>query len=157
MNHKDLLGMVFSEFENGLDMLNFSEISRRCYQIFQQNIKIEDMNITNEKQMKNIHGQLHGICRGWWANGKLWYKHNYLSGQKHGICRTWYINGKLAYKHNHYQNKKHGICRRWYKNGQLSCEHKYHHGKKHGICRGWHPDGRLEYEDNYLSSSQIEK
>jgi len=93
MNHKDLLGVIFLEIENGHDMINFSEISRRCHQIFHQYIKIEDREYW--KQMKNIHGQLHGICRGWHTNGQLQYEWNYLHGQKHGILRGWYQNGQL--------------------------------------------------------------
>jgi len=121
MLHKDLLQLVFLEFEDGHDMINFSELNRKCHQIFHQHIKIED-NINN-KIMKNIHGQKHGIYREWYSNGQLRYEHNYVHDLKHGICYGWYPNGQLKYEDNYFHGQKHGICRRWYPNGQLGHEY----------------------------------
>jgi len=65
MHHKDLLQLVFLKFEDGHDMLNFSEINRKCNRIFHQHIKIEKNEKEHEYGMKKHQGQLHGICRGW--------------------------------------------------------------------------------------------
>jgi len=135
MLHKDLLNLVFLEFENGHDMINFSELNHKCNQIFRQQIKIEDD--LDIKLMYNNQGQKHGIARTWYPTyltGQLWYEENYVRGQRHGISRGWYESGKLEYKHNYYQN-------------QL-----------HGICRAWHPTEKLWFEDNYIHGQrQIEK
>jgi len=128
MHHKDLLQLVFLEFENGHDMLNFSEINRKCNQIFRQHIKIEK----NEKEygMKKHQGQLHGISRKWRNDGKLWYEDNCYQHQLHGIYREWHKNGQLRYEINYYQDQLHGICRAWYQNGKLHYELNYHCGTK---------------------------
>jgi len=111
MNHKDLLGAVFLEIENGHDMLNFSEISRRCYQIFHRHIKI-------------IHTQVHA---------PFVIKYSYMINhqvQRHGINRWWYSNEKLMYETNWYRNQYHGIRRGWYSDGRFEYEDNYHYGKK---------------------------
>jgi len=117
---KDLLNLVFLELENGHTMINFSEISRKCNQIFNQNIKITTYR--TQKFMKNIQGQKHGISRVWYQNGQLRYENNYLHNDKHGIQRAWYKNGQLAYKQNWFRGARHGICRTWTSNGQLNNE-----------------------------------
>jgi len=128
MYHKDLLNLIFLEFEDGRNMLNFSEINRKCHQIFYQHIKIE----ANQRNtwMENMQGQLHGILHGWYSSGKMRYKLNYIQDQRHGICRWWYANGQLAYEHNYMHDQKHGISRGWYENEKLIYEHHYHHGQK---------------------------
>jgi len=133
--HKDILQLVFLELDHGHDMLNFSELNRKSNQIFQQRIRIIYKPATNYfiKYMENNHHQKHGINRGWYEIGKLYYEHNYMHGQKHGINRMWYATGKLDYADN------------------------YHQGQLHGICRGWNSDGKLMYEDNYHHGTQIEK
>jgi len=131
--HRDILQLIFLELEHGRDMLNFSEVSRRCQQFFQQQIKIIHKPATwrqyERKYMKNNHNREHGIRRGWY-NGKLTFENNYLDGQLHGISRGWYSNGQLSYEENFYQDQPHGICRGWYPNGQLVHEYNYVHGQK---------------------------
>jgi len=107
MYHKDLLNLVFLKLENGHDMINFSEINRKCNQIFHQQIKIMTT-YANEKIMTNVHNHnhKHGICRWWHKNGQLWSEDNYLHGKQHGIQRAWYKNGELIYTKNYYHGKK---------------------------------------------------
>jgi len=128
MYHKDLLNLVFLELENGHDMINFSEISRKCNQIFHQQIKI--ITYQTQKFLENIQGQAHGISRGWYSDGQLRYEENYIQGQSYGICRGWYDNGQLWYEHNYFHNKLHGIQRAWYKNGKLQYKYTFVHGKQ---------------------------
>jgi len=152
--HKDLLQLVFLELDHGLDMLDFSELSHRCYQIFQQQIKIINKPETEYnyamKYMENncFHGQLHGISREWHKNGQLVHEHNYYQDQKHGVCRGWYYNGTFRYEHNYAQGRKHGICRRWNINGQSWFKTNYHYGTK---------IGKLRFKTNYHYGTKIEK
>jgi len=132
MYHKDLLNLVFLELENGHTMINFSEINRKCNQIFQQQIKIMTT-YSNEKIMTNVHNH------------------------KHGIYRRFYYNGQLLYDFNFLQGCKHGLWREWYEDGQLGLEKNYSHGQLHGICRWWHVNGQFWYEDNYIHGKKIEK
>lgn len=134
--HKDLITSVFLELDQGCDMLNFSEICRRCHQIFLQQIKVMHKPETDheyeEARMENSQGQQHGTC-----------------------CR-WYSNGKLRCKHNHFQDRRHGIFHDWWPNGQLWCEHNYIQGQYHGISRVWNALGELIYKYNYYHGSLIE-
>jgi len=150
---KDLLNLVFLEFENGHDMINFSEINRRCHQIFHKNIKVihklETETKYEQKYMKNNQDQKHGIRRGWRGNRQLKYEYNYIQGQLHGICIGWNKNGQFNSESNYYQGKYHGISRGWYSNGQLKYKTNYVRGQKKGISRGWYSNGVLGYEDHY--------
>jgi len=107
-------------------MLNFSELNRKSHQIFQQQIKITTG--VTEKIMKNNHHQKHGIRRGWYQNGQLWYESNYLQDQRHGIRRGWHENGQFWFETNYYHNKLHGISRGWDDGGKLNYEYNYHYG-----------------------------
>jgi len=128
MHHKDLLQLVFLKFEAGHDMLNFSEINRKCNQVFQQQIKIND-DQQYDKIMKNIYNQRHGICRVWRLTGQLYYEHNYYQGQLHGSSRGWWLNGQLMCEHNYLHSQRHGISRGWTENGKLWYKHNYIHGQ----------------------------
>jgi len=132
MYHKDLLNLVFQQFEDGHTMLNFSEISRKCHQIFSQHIKIEK-NRVGDKQMKNVCNQKHGIFRRWYANGKPMLECNYFHDEFHGIWREWYGNGQLILKCNYFHDELHGIFRRWFSNGQLMSEVNYVHNITHNM------------------------
>jgi len=109
---KDLLNIIFWELTDGHDMLNFSEISRKCYQIFQQYIQINYSYCQHFKlTMMIAKNNYHGLIR-------MWNKHvdtlvretNYRHGKMHGLCRGWYPSGVLWYHDNYYQNMMHGLC-----------------------------------------------
>jgi len=134
---KDILQLVFLELESGHDMINFSEISRKCYQIFHQQIEVvhipESRDAKKNIMMKNKRGQNHGLDRWWHANGQLLGEDNYFYNKMHGLERTWYQHGPL-----------------WY-------ETRWLHGKKHGYHYDWYPGGRLMYKRNYYHGQlQIE-
>jgi len=179
---KDLINLVFLEFENGHDMLNFGEINRKYRQVFLQHIVLERKNIKVAMYNRQTI-QKHGITRAWHDNGQLWYDHNYLNGMKHGTWYSWWSNGDISGVHNYFQNqrhgsysssypyakapghiyyyhlgKKHGTCRIWYSDQQIMSEINYYHGIKHGICREWKTNGQLASEVNYIHGiKQIEK
>lgn len=92
---KDILQLIFLEIEFGKDMINFSEISRRCHQIFQQIIKVERGH--NEIYMVNTQGQLHGLMREWDELDHLKMSLNWFRNEKHGysyrqLFLGWYYN-----------------------------------------------------------------
>jgi len=98
---KDILQLIFLEFDQGHDMLNFSEISRRCQRVFHEQIKIvhtpESSTHHEMKYMKNRQGQRHGLVRWWHSTGQLGYSANYFHGQTHGLAREWLPNGTVIY------------------------------------------------------------
>jgi len=99
--NKDVLHLIFQKFENGHDMLNFSEISRGCNKVFHHNIEIvskpEDSDFCARKYMKNKAGQYHGIRCALYPDGKFVYQTNYCHNLQHGIRREWFhiIYGRL--------------------------------------------------------------
>jgi len=179
---KDLLNLVFHAFEDGHDMLNFSEINRKCHQIFHQNIKIENNQLETEtkcerKYMKNNQDQKHGICR-YVSHREVKYEYNYVQGQLHGIAHAWYQDNTIYFEQRYYQGLLHGIQRAWYPNGILESvqtlylgnlhgflsrwrengtiryKYNYHHGQRHGISCGWTPNGQLLFTNNYVNGVQ---
>jgi len=119
---KDLLNLVFLEFEDGRDMLNFSEISRRCNQIFHQQIKIiycsnSDTHV-KYRSFTNNKCQLHGIDRVFHGS-QMTHDLHYLHGQKHGCQRGWYNEGQLWYERHFYHGKLRGMERIWGVDGSL--------------------------------------
>jgi len=108
MLHKDLLQLVFQELDHGHDMLNFSEISHRCNQIFHQEIKVSSsvhMSSTR-KYMTNRHQQYHGISKAWHWNGLLWYDMNLCHNQRHGISRVWLSNESIVCHKKYYHGRQ---------------------------------------------------
>jgi antitoxin component YwqK of YwqJK toxin-antitoxin module len=72
----------------------------------------------------NEQGQKHGPWKGYWSNGKLCYKANYLNDVLHGPWEGYGANGKLRFKVNHINGKQHGLWEYYYSNGELD-EIKY--------------------------------
>jgi len=98
---RDLLKLIFSEIEFGKDMINFSELSHRCNQIFHQNIKIRRQNQSASTYRKmsmfeNPHTYVqHGLYRMWHPNGKLWHSINRFRGRLHGVCTEYAKSGSI--------------------------------------------------------------
>jgi len=107
---KDLLSLIFWEIESGYDMLKFGEISRRCNQIFHNNLIV----------IKTIN------CK---TTCPRTYMRKRVFKQKHGLYKSWgYLPKQLFSEANIFHGKLHGIHREWYPTGQLEKEEKWHHG-----------------------------
>jgi len=162
MMHKDVLYLIFQEFEDGHDMLNFSEISQKCHQIFCRQIKIVHIPEThiNEKRifMANRKDQQHGIYRTWWSNGKLWYDINYHHGMVHGLSHIWNQWGQMTAETAYQYGLMHGIHRAWCPNTpSLWLEENYYQHTRHGIRRVWKNNGQLDSVEDYHHGTRIEK
>jgi len=158
---KDLLNLIFCEIEFGYDMMNFSEISRRCNQIFHQNLEVTRKGPTfGRRQIIYTRQRLthlkHGIYRIWLQKDHMCYESNYFHNEWHGTRRQWSIDGQLEYEENYFCGDSHGPWRRWYSNGQLGSEYNYHHQQQHGLFRRWSKTGQLEWEDKWHYGRQIE-
>jgi len=131
---RDLLNLAFHEFEDGHDMLNFSEINRMCNTIFHKHIQIvhevETFESDKTMYMTNKIGQRHGIYRVWWSNDILRSELNFSHGIAHGFVRRWNYLGQLWYEISYQYNYIHGLYRLWNNNGTLKYKKKYHHGHK---------------------------
>jgi len=96
---KDLLNLVFLELDDGKDMLNFSEISRRCNQIFSLEITVihyKQIYGYDKSKMVNNECQFHGLYRWWYSNGILGLERNYVRDEQIGLSRRWTWGGILV-------------------------------------------------------------
>jgi antitoxin component YwqK of YwqJK toxin-antitoxin module len=110
-----------------------------------------------------------GLCKGWYANGKLWYEYAYKDGQLDGEYKQWYASGKLmincTYKdgkcdnsndwwyeesqsENHV-NKNKKNYKIWYDDEQHKIICTMVNGKKNGLCKEWYKDNHLKVECTY--------
>ena len=56
---------------------------------------------------------------GYWDNGQLKYKHQYLNGKEHGEQLAYHSNGQLHYKWQYLDGKEHGEQSIYGLNGEL--------------------------------------
>jgi len=106
---KDLLGLVFGELDHGHDLMNFSEISHRCNQIFHQTLElIKETNCHQEYIVHTLHKK---------------------TKKCHGCYRV-SLGKSLLIQMNYYHHIPHGRCRHWAWGGRLLEDHTYHYGKK---------------------------
>jgi len=134
---KDLLGVVFLEFDHGLDMINFSEISSRCYQVFHQILEVVvkkpslfyDRNVYTRLRSTQ---QIHGLDLEW-EKGILTGKTNYVRHHKHGRQLTWhmsrYVPLYLMHDLNWFHGVRHGRSRSW-NSSEIEYDHMFHYGKQ---------------------------
>jgi len=158
---KDILQLIFLELDHGRAMFNFSELSRRCHQVFRQNIIIESRYYYDYqvriRSMVNKQNQYHGIYRRWYIDGKLGCDCNYVRGQLHGYCKEWYSNGGRCYTVNIRHGMKYGTCYYWYTNGNRKYIENYLHNQLHGLVREYFWNGSMCCEDYYHHGQKIEK
>jgi antitoxin component YwqK of YwqJK toxin-antitoxin module len=78
------------------------------------------------------------------------YQMNKLNeqGEQHGPWEGYYRNGNLSFKGNYVNGKKHGSFETYHSNGNLSCKGNYLNDKRHGPWEGYYYDGKL-YEIRY--------
>ena len=114
---------------------------------FQVIQNIDYLGYPREYILKN--GQEHGMIRGWYENGQLWYEKYWKNGQRHGLSRWWYHNGQLWREENWKNYQRHGLERWWHSNGQLEYEENWKNGQQHGRQYGWYPNSQLNYEENW--------
>jgi antitoxin component YwqK of YwqJK toxin-antitoxin module len=78
---------------------------------------------------RNDNWELHGIQIGYYDNGNIKSKKNFVNGLQHGEQLMYYSNGDISFKY------------------------KYINGKKHGIQIGYHGNGQIRYKDNYINGN----
>ena len=76
-------------------------------------------------------GQYHGLCIGYWSNGKIRYKKRYDNGKLHGLC-IWYHN-----------------------NGKVLSKERWVNGNLHGITEGYLIDDKLLFKVCYINGEFV--
>jgi len=138
---RDLLEMVFNEFEDGHDMLNFREINRKCHQIFHQNLEIcheGQSSYTQKKQTKQQHGLFR--CINWLD--RLQTLLNYVNGEYHGIQRQYSTTGHIYLEGSYHHGIRHGPASKWWWcSDHIMVKTTYYNNKLHGLYESWEYNG----------------
>jgi len=161
---KDLLGLVFWELDHGHDMLNFSEISRGCNQIFHQNIEVVVCKyIYNCRYMvkrKRANDCPPKTDDQSWMDGirkVLECEEIRIGDIYHGLYRSWDGRNKLECENNNIHGMMHGTSRTWYSDGHLNYIENYHYGQKHGRQQTWDRAHQLVEDKEWYYGEPIEK
>lgn len=88
-------------------------------------------------------GFLNGLSEGWWTNGVLAVRENFIDSRSDGVRTKWDVFGNRAAE----TTIRHGLIdgrhREWHTNGILALEVAMSQGKPHGLSRKWSADGSL--------------
>jgi antitoxin component YwqK of YwqJK toxin-antitoxin module len=79
---------------------------------------------------RNDKNQLHGIQIGYYDNGQIRCKSNYINGEYHGELIVYYSNGQVLGKENYINGKPHGEHIEYYSNGQFMRKWNYINGRE---------------------------
>ncbi len=71
---------------------------------------------------------------------------NYKTNTKEGEFKGWYKNGQIESKTNFLNGLRHGLHEYWYSNGQRESKQNNINGQEHGKSTWWNTDGSLQNE-----------
>lgn len=91
-------------------------------------------------------GVLAGLSEGWYTNGVLEIREQFVAGKSQGAVTRWREDGTVLSEGTAVDGRLDGIFRRWHPNGQLAEEATLRLGVPEGVSRAWHPDGSLRAE-----------
>ena len=91
-------------------------------------------------------GRLHGESIGWFTNGVVELREEFVAVQPHGRRTTWHPNGQQRAEGRLQEGRQQGRYRQWDEAGHLIAEAQFVDGKPHGLSLAWHADGSLKAE-----------
>ncbi len=98
-------------------------------------------------EQEYVDGQLHGVQRGYFADGRLRSETHYREGRRHGVSRTWNAEGQLTAEQNYHEHRNHGASVAYFDDGQLRSRSNWQHGNRIGEQEQFHQNGnRSRYE-----------
>jgi len=91
----------------------------------------------------------HGLHQGWYPNGDIWFKRQFVNGESHGIHQVWYQKSHDNINSNNDDGESQLKWQCYYDNGMLVGKHEQ-----------WYPSGKLwevgYYKNGYRSGTWIE-
>ena len=97
-------------------------------------------------KIDSINGWIfNGLAKGYYKNGQLEYKGNFIDGKPDGLAEYYYDNGQLKSKGNFIDGKPDGLAKSYYKNGQLKNKENFINGELDGIFI-YLKNGQVEYK-----------
>ncbi len=96
-----------------------------------------------------VQGRLHGTRRHYFENGTLKAEENYKHGKRDGLYMYNYKNGKPEVERTFYEGKLHGPYKKYYKNDKLEQDYSYNAGKLDGEIKEYYDNGQLKFIAHY--------
>lgn len=87
---------------------------------------------------------MNGLSQGWYTNGVLQIRENYVDGVSHGLRTKWYSDGTKKSETDIVQGQIHGTFRSWHPDGSLSQDAAFKEGVPHGESVAYFPSGFLK-------------
>ncbi len=104
-----------------------------------------------------IDGELNGVMKKWFLNGKIEVSGKMVKGKKNGNWIAWFSNGNKLREGKYKDNKEEGIFTWWYENGKLKKRGNYKNGSSNGKWTWYFNNGQKESEGKLLSEINIGK
>lgn len=121
----------------------FAEGSSAPYRGFMID-RYEDGALKSRSAVSN--GQLHGVSEGYFTNGQVQVREEFVAGVQEGMRTTWHANGRKRSEGQVVAGLNEGVYRLWHEDGTLEAEAEFRQGKPHGRSVAWYPSGWLKAE-----------
>lgn len=87
--------------------------------------------------LRNRQRLYHGLCRVFWANGRIKSEHTFRHGVSHGPSRWYFESGQPGLDGSYFRGERHGLWREWYVNNAPQALLHYCRGALYGRCVWW--------------------
>lgn len=95
----------------------------------------------------------HGKYKGYYKDGKLFCKGEYINDKENGFWVFYHKNGKILAEGEFKDGEVNGFWKEYHKNGELASTGKYdNNGNKIGIWKWWHDNKQLSEEVRYVKN-----
>lgn len=91
-----------------------------------------------------------GIAKGYYPNGNVEYKYQYVDGIMQGMATQYFENGAVKWTCNYTDDFPDGTYTEYYSDGKLHRKGTVVHGKKNGFFQFYRADGTKEKDVTYV-------
>ena len=88
-----------------------------------------------------VDGRAHGICKKFYANGRLMFKGRYVYGKWCGYGEKYSETGTTIYAGEYRRGRMHGRGKKYYESGELWRQGEYYNGKWTGMGTSYRKSG----------------
>ena len=88
---------------------------------------------------------------GYYKNGQIKYKCDYVNGQMHGESLSYYKDGTIKWKYSYVNDLRHGECIEYYDDGDIEKIINFVNGQRHGKYIEYRTNGNLWEKTDYVN------
>lgn len=99
---------------------------------------------------KNRKGELHGLARWWYPDGKLQLTADYTNGVLNGTMVRYAANGNVETEDQYLDGKLNGLSREMNPQGKIFLEKTYRNDTLHGPSRQYNEAGTVVIQGDYV-------